>query len=262
MELNNKQRNVKIIAEIHPQHMGSISEVERMIIQCKISGADYVKVQLYSSKKLFNNTDREFLEFKKDEFLRVNEYANKIGIDLFASVFDEERVKWCEEANVKLYKIASRTVDNKKLCDKILSTNKPVIISLGMYDYKNKKLPFDGKNIIYLYCVSKYPTSLTDLDMPNFDKSFFRGFSDHTLGLSASIFAVSRGAEFIEKHFSNNSSMNVDTQMAHICSMNSADLLELRKYSDSLTLIRSKLSKWKIVLFVNIGNSQLFGTTK
>ena len=46
MEQNKKQRNVKIIAEIHPQHMGSIKEIERMILQCKISGADYVKVQL------------------------------------------------------------------------------------------------------------------------------------------------------------------------------------------------------------------------
>ena len=55
MKLNIKQRNVKIIAEIHPQHLGSIKEVERMILQCKIGGADYVKVQLYSSKKLFNN---------------------------------------------------------------------------------------------------------------------------------------------------------------------------------------------------------------
>ena len=64
MKTNTQQRSVKIIAEIHPQHMGSMDEI-KMILQCKINGADYVKVQLYSSQKLFQNNDREFLELKK-----------------------------------------------------------------------------------------------------------------------------------------------------------------------------------------------------
>ena len=148
MEQNKKQRNIKIIAEIHPQHMGSIKEIERMILQCKISGADYVKVQLYNSRKLSNNSEREFLELKKNEFLNISKFAEKTGIDLFASVFDEERVDWCEEAGVKLYKIASRTVEDKGLCEKIISKNKPVIISLGMYDYKKKDLPYKSKKIL------------------------------------------------------------------------------------------------------------------
>ena len=103
--------------------MGSMDELERMMLQCKIGGADYVKVQLYSSKKLFNNNQREYLEFKKDEFLRVTDYA-KNNIKLFASIFDEERLKWCEEAGVEIYKIASRTVEDKNLCEKIINTKK------------------------------------------------------------------------------------------------------------------------------------------
>ncbi len=240
MELNKKQRNVKIIAEIHPQHMGSIKEIERMILQCKISGADYVKVQLYDSMKLFNNSERKFLEMSKDEFFHISEFAKKTGIDLFASIFDENKLEWCEEAGVKIYKIASRTVEEKKLCEKVISKNKPVIISLGMYDYKKNNLPYKSNNIIYLYCVSKYPTPLTDIDMPDFNNSFFKGFSDHTIGLSACLFAISRGAEYIEKHYSNNKSMNVDTQLAHTCSMDQDELAELRKYSDSINLMRSK----------------------
>ena len=51
MKKNIDQRKVKIIAEIHPQHMGSIEEIERMILQCKIGGADYVKVQFYNLSK-------------------------------------------------------------------------------------------------------------------------------------------------------------------------------------------------------------------
>ena len=44
--------------------MGSMDEIKRMIFN-KTNGADYVKVQLYSSQKLFQNNDREFLELTK-----------------------------------------------------------------------------------------------------------------------------------------------------------------------------------------------------
>lgn len=239
MYKNLNQRKVKIISEIHPQHYGSMSEIKRMILQNKIFGADYVKVQLYTSKTLFNNDDREYLNISKDELEEIYNYGKSAGIEVFASIFDEEKVDWCEEIGIKLYKIASRSVEDKKLCEKIISTNKPVIISLGMYDYKNKELPYNSKNIIYLYCVSKYPTALTELEMPDFKNSFFSGFSDHTIGISACLYAVSKGAVYLEKHYSNNKSMNVDTQMAHVCSMDSKDLSKLREFSDSFTLIKS-----------------------
>ena len=79
MKTNLKQRKVKIIAEVHPQFMGSMNELERMIIQCKANGADYIKVQLYNSKKLFNNNDRDFLEITKKEFFQIANYSQKIG---------------------------------------------------------------------------------------------------------------------------------------------------------------------------------------
>ena len=90
MELNKKQRKIKIISEIHPQHLGSIDESKRMILQSKIGGADFVKVQLYDAKKLFNNSDRHYLQLNKDEFLELANYSKLIGIKLFASIFDEE----------------------------------------------------------------------------------------------------------------------------------------------------------------------------
>ena len=48
MKTNSKQRKVKIISEIHPQHLGSMDEAKRMILQSKLGGADFVKVQLYN----------------------------------------------------------------------------------------------------------------------------------------------------------------------------------------------------------------------
>jgi len=112
---------------------------------------------------------------------------------------------------------------------------------LGMYDFKNKKLPYENENISYLYCVSKYPTNLEEIDMPDFENSFFTGYSDHTVGISACLHAVSKGALYLEKHFSTNKQINVDTQQAHICSMDYEDLNSLRKHADAITLIRNNL---------------------
>ena len=75
--------------------------------------------------------------------------------------------------------------------------------------------------------------------MPDFDNSFFNGYSDHTIGISAAIFAISRGANIIEKHYSNNKSMNISTEMAHVCSMDGNDLKLLRNIGESIKLIQS-----------------------
>ena len=44
------RNKVKIIAEVHPQHHGDMDKLKRMVLQCKIGGADYVKVQVYNSE--------------------------------------------------------------------------------------------------------------------------------------------------------------------------------------------------------------------
>lgn len=240
MYTNLKQRAVKIICEIHPQHMGSMNEIQRMILQSKINGADIVKLQLYSSEMLWGNKDRLYLDIKEDELIEIKHYCDLLNIELSASIFDSKQLKICEKLKFKTYKIASRTVnENKKLCEEIIETKKNIIVSLGMYDYKNSKLPFENDNIKYLYCVSKYPATLQEIKMPNFEDSFFEGYSDHSIGIDACIYAVSLGAKIIEKHFTNNKSLNVETQLGHTGGMDFNDLGLLRKLSDSLTLLRS-----------------------
>ena len=238
MKKNINQRKIKIISEIHPQHLGSIDEAKRMILFSKLGGADFVKVQLYDSKLLFNDNKRNYIQLSKKEFFNLNDYAKKIDINFFASIFDRSKIDWCEEADINYYKIASRSINDKKLCKEIISLKKKVFISLGMH--KNlKSLPYKEKNITYFYCVSKYPTRLDELKMPNFENSKIKGYSDHTIGTAACIYAAAKGAEYIEKHFTCNKSLNVDTQLAHTCSMNYNDLSEIRRNIDSITLIKS-----------------------
>ncbi len=241
MQTNKAQRNVKIISEVHPQFMGDIDELRRMILQSKLAGANIVKVQLYESERLFNNKEREYLEINNQELKELSNFAKIHEIELSASIFDENKLDLCEKLGFKTYKIASRTlVDDPKLCEKIISTNKEVIISLGMYDFEKLGKPYNNSNLKYLYCISKYPTPLEEIKMPDFNKTFFDGFSDHTIGISACLYAVSKGAQIIEKHFSNSKNLNVATQQAHTCSMNFEDLTLLRNLADSITLLKNK----------------------
>ena len=56
-------------------------------------------------------------------------------------------------------------------------------------------------NVKYLHCISKYPTELSELNLRNIDFRLVDGFSDHSIGVTAALFAMSNGASIIEKHF-------------------------------------------------------------
>jgi sialic acid synthase SpsE len=137
-----------------------------MMQQTKLAGGDAVKVQLYDSQVLLGNDDRLYVELTKQEFKDMKQYAEDLGLDFFAFVFNMDRVGWCEELGIGSYKIVSPTVSNKELCQAMIDTGKPVYVSLGMYDLQDKGFPYEGDNITYFYCVSKYPTKLDEVEVP------------------------------------------------------------------------------------------------
>ena len=101
-----------------------------------------------------------------------------------------------------------------QLIDKVINFQKPLIISTGIIDYKevnklynyiiNKK--FNSK-LAFLHCVSAYPTEMTDLNLGSIQflqskfKDCFVGYSDHSIGIDACVYASLLGAKIIEKHF-------------------------------------------------------------
>ena len=69
------------------------------------------------------------------------------------------------------------------------------------------------KNISILQCTSSYPAPFEDLNLKTINTikkyRLKTGFSDHSLGIEASIAAVSIGAEIIEKHLTINKKAEV-----------------------------------------------------
>ena len=204
---------ILIIAEIGQNHNGEMEIAKKLISAAKEGGADIAKFQLYDVDTIFSPSFEWYKETKetqltKDQVLELADWCEKVGIEFMSSVFDTERVKWCEEIGTKRYKIASRSIYDKQLIDAIAKTDKEIIASLGMY--KGKEFPqidTQGK-VDFLYCVAKYPTLPEDLNFLEVDFNRYSGFSDHTIGIEAALVAMARGAKIIEKHFTLDKNMH------------------------------------------------------
>jgi len=221
---------MEIIAEIGQNHNGETSLALELIHAAKENGADVAKFQLYETKTLFPKEGNEWYEYNckteidREELALLAEECQKIDIEFMASVFDTERIAWLEEVGVKRYKIASRSINDKELVHAVTATGKPVLISLGFWKepgFPKFEAPIPPK---YLYCVSQYPTPLTELHLSQIDFNQYDGFSDHSIGTTAALVACARGAQLLEKHFTLDKTM---VGPDHECSMTPDELKEI-----------------------------------
>lgn len=223
---------VYIIAELSANHGGKIEIAKATIKAAKEIGVNAIKLQTYTADTLTLNSDNEdfiikggtlwdnktLYELYKEAYLpwewhkELFDYARSIDIDIFSTPFDKSAVDFLEQFNSSAYKIASFEITDYELIRYTASKGKPIIISTGIATIDEIQDAVDicksvGNNeIILLKCTSAYPAALEDanlLTIPNLSQTFgvIAGFSDHTLGITAPIVAVSLGAKVIEKHF-------------------------------------------------------------
>ena len=218
------------IAEISANHNGSLLHAKKLIKIAKKYGADAVKLQTYTPDSLtIKSNSPEFkirgglwhgktlwdlyekaqtpFEWHKELF----SYAKKLKISCFSTPFDESSINLLESLNCPFYKVASFELNHIPLIKKIAKTNKPIIISTGMANIHEIDLAYKvaknsgAKEIILLYCVSNYPSKISDFNFNNIKilKERYKckvGFSDHSTDNKIVAAAVAAGAEVIEKH--------------------------------------------------------------
>jgi pseudaminic acid synthase len=221
-----------IVAELSANHGGDLNIAKKTILSAFEAGADAIKLQTYTPDTMTLNSDKSYFKIKQDTIWdgqtlydlyqkaympwewqkKLKNYADEIGIILFSSPFDLTAVDFLEDLNIAIYKIASFEINDIPLIKYTASKQKPIIISTGIATYNDIKLAVQtcrdaGNNdITLLKCTSAYPAPIEEanlLSIPDLAKEFNVkvGFSDHTLGITASIVAVSLGAKIIEKHF-------------------------------------------------------------
>lgn len=228
---------MEIIAEIGQNHNGDINLALELIRQAKLNGADVAKFQLYDARALFPKENNEWYEYNcKTELSRqqlkiIVEACKDVGIEFMASVFDIERIQWLEEVGAKRYKIASRSIFDQKLISAVAATGKKMIVSLGHWNRPEFPEISASGGVDYLYCISKYPTDLAEVNLNKIDFTKYAGFSDHTIGITACLAALSRGAKIIEKHFTLDKNFFGPD---HLCSIEPQDLKIMSKFRNEL----------------------------
>jgi sialic acid synthase SpsE len=228
---------MEIIAEIGQNHNGDMGLACDLIEAAHENGADVAKFQVYDAVGLFPPREaNEWFDYNcKTELTRsqVEELARKcrdVGIEFMASAFDAKRVAWLDAVGVCRHKLASRSIGDRVLVEAMAASGKPVLVSLGMWG--RPTFPdLAGMKAHFLYCISKYPTPLEDVHLADVDFNVYAGFSDHTLGLTAALAAMARGARIIEKHFTLDQNMYGPD---HAGSMTPAELKVLSTYRADL----------------------------
>src|SRR3989338_3056770 len=120
---------IELIAEIGQNHNGDMALARELIQSARDNGADVAKFQAFDVEAVFNKEGNEWYEYNRktqltrENVLWLSEECKKIGIEFMASVFDTERVGWLEDAGVKRYKIASRSINDTKLIRAVCKTN-------------------------------------------------------------------------------------------------------------------------------------------
>lgn len=220
-----------IIAEIGINHNGSLETAKQLIEEGEIAKVDAVKFQKRTPElcvpldqwEIMRDTPwgkMSYIDYKRKtefgnlEYSDINKYAKIKGVDWFASPWDVESVDFLEYFNPVLYKLASASLTDFELIEKIVRTGRPLIISTGMSTPNEIVETVDfikgfDKNypLMIAHSTSAYPCKPEELNL-NMIKTLSEmfpntpiGYSGHETGLATTVAAVAMGATFVERHF-------------------------------------------------------------
>ena len=212
-----------LIAEIGGNHEGDF-EYAKMLAKLAIeSGVDFVKFQIYTGDSLVSKLEspdrnKHFKKFEltKEQHLYLAKMILDAGIKYTSSVWDVDSMEWIDEF-ISIYKIGSGDLTAYPVLRKTALIGKPIILSTGLSFEEEvlEAIKFIQKvNPIYkspdmlavLQCTSMYPIPFSDANLSVID-SFKKvtgltiGYSDHTEGSKALLYATAMGAEILEFHF-------------------------------------------------------------
>jgi len=253
------KNKVMIIAEIGNNHEGSFKLAKKLIDKAARAGVDAVKFQTFKTEEYINDKDKfrykrlKKFELSKEDFYKLSKFAKSKKLIFISTPFDIQSAIDLNKC-VDFFKISSGDNNYFELIDKVLGFGKPTIISTGLLDYLGidnllrfiKKKKFSMKKIYLLHCVSDYPVIDKEANLLSIrylkDKYKINiGYSDHTLGVEASIMAVAHGARIIEKHFTIDK--NYSNFRDHKLSADPKEMFKLVKSVRKSSIMNGKYTK-------------------
>ncbi|MCI0803099.1 MAG: N-acetylneuraminate synthase family protein [Chloroflexi bacterium] len=232
---------VYIVGEIGINHNGDIEIVKKLVDVAAETGLNAVKFQKRTPELCVPRDQwdierdtpwgvmkyidyRHKVEFNQSEYQEISDYCAAKGVDWFASPWDEEAVDFLEGFDVPCYKIASASVTDIPLLEKIRSTGRPVIMSSGMSTMDEIRAGVDAlgrENLLICHSTSAYPCDPTELNLRMIGTLAEEfgvpiGYSGHETGLSTTVAATVLGACLVERHITLDRAMWGSDQSASV----------------------------------------------
>lgn len=214
-----------VVAEIGINHNGDIGIAKELIQAAKHAGVDAVKFQKRTPELCVPANQRDQMretpwgyisyidyrykvEFSEVEYDEIDRYAHELGIDWFASVWDELSVDFLEKYDPICYKVPSASLTDTSLLKHLRATGRPLILSTGMSTLEQIKSAIKligEENLVITHATSAYPCDPYELNLRMIDTlhKMFNcpiGYSGHEVGLVTSAVAVGLGACLVERH--------------------------------------------------------------
>ena len=214
-----------VVAEIGINHNGDLEIAKELVQAAKHAGVDAVKLQKRTPELCVPPDQRGQMretpwgyisyldyrykvEFDEEQYDELDRYAREVGIDWFASVWDEPSVDFLEKYQPICYKIPSASLTDFSLLRHLRKTGRPLILSTGMSTQEQIKeavMLIGEENLIITHATSAYPCDPNELNLKMIQtlRNLFScpiGYSGHEVGLVTSAVAVAMGACLVERH--------------------------------------------------------------
>ena len=215
-----------IIGEIGINHNGCVETAKRIIDAAVIAGCDAVKFQKRTPDLCVPAHQRDVqretpwgimsyieykhrIEFGAREYAEIDRYCAERNIHWFASSWDHVALDFVEQFEPVAHKVASASLTDIPLLEKLRSTGRPIILSSGMStmdEIRQGVAVFGTENLILCHSTSAYPCrpELLNLRMVETLRNEFPGvgigYSGHETGLQTTVAAVALGACVVERH--------------------------------------------------------------
>lgn len=218
------------VFEMANNHQGNVEHGKRIMSEIKTVCEDYPEFD-YAFKFQYRNLDtfihpaykgrmdvknvKRFQETRLtlDQFCELLDTGRSYGFTMICTPFDESSVDSICAHGYDYIKIASCSLGDWPLLEKIAKAKKPVIASTAGSDINTiQKVVhfFENRNIelSLMHCVAEYPTPLAYMEMNQLDL-LMKEFPQHRIGFSTHespsdllpvSLAVAKGARIFEKH--------------------------------------------------------------
>jgi sialic acid synthase SpsE len=230
-----------VIGEIGINHNGDLELAKQLIDVAAVAGCDAVKFQKRTPELCVPPEQRDLMretpwgimtyldyryrvEFDEDGYAEIDRYCREKSIDWFVSCWDPKSVDFMEQFEPPCYKVASASLTDRELLDRLVATACPLIVSTGMSTMEEIRAAvatIPSERVLLAHATSTYPCKPEELNLRMLatlrdEFSCPVGYSGHEVGLQTTVAAVALGASFVERHITLDRAMWGSDQAASI----------------------------------------------